>query len=120
MADCFTQDAQATYGGVVLAPGVEHIVAHVRPLAQLEGSTHLFGEPLVTVDGDRARSVVSAIACLAGPAAGGSSGVRIRGLVYEDDWVQVAGEWKITKRVHRARWMTEGPLLPLGPPAAER
>jgi hypothetical protein len=114
---------------VALAPGVDAIIALVRPLAGLVGSTHLMGEPVITVDGDRAHTVASAIACLAGgqgtgpePArqqgvAGGDPtlGVRIRGLVYEDDWVLVDGEWKIATRVHRARWMTEGPLLTNAP-----
>jgi hypothetical protein len=116
VASCFTPDAQATYNWVALDPGVDAIIAYVRALSQLEGSTHLMAEPLVTFDGDRAHSITSAIAVLAGGGAMGAPGVRIRGLVYEDDWVRVDGEWKIATRVHRPRWMTEGPILPIERP----
>ena len=35
VAACFTADAQATYGGKVLEPGVDNIIGHVRGMGAL-------------------------------------------------------------------------------------
>ena len=103
---CFTEDAQATFSGVVLAPGRAAIVAHVSGLADLAASTHLFGLPVIEIapDGLSARVETTAVAFLA--AAGGGS-VRTRGLCYRDEFVRIDGEWLIRVRVHRVDWMSE-------------
>jgi uncharacterized protein (TIGR02246 family) len=109
---CFTEDAQATFSGVVLAAGRAAIVAHVSGLASLAASTHLFGLPVIEVapDGDSAHVETTAVAFLA--AADGGP-VRTRGLRYKDEFVRLGDVWLIRERVHRVDWMTEGEATPL-------
>ena len=110
---CFTEDAQATFSGVVLAPGRAAIVAHVSGLANLAASTHLFGLPVIELSGDgrSARVETTAVAYLAG-ADGGP--VRTRGLRYRDVFVRVGDDWLIRERIHRVDWMSESASLGLG------
>ena len=109
---CFTEDAQATFSGVVLAPGRAAIVAHVSGLASLAASTHLFGLPVIEIapDGRTADVETTAVAFLA--AADGGP-VRTRGLRYRDRFVRVGDDWLIKKRTHRVDWMTESASCPL-------
>ena len=109
---CFTEDAQATFSGVVLSPGRAAIVAHVSGLAALAASTHLFGLPVIefAAGGQTARVETSAVAFLAG-ADGGT--VRTRGLRYRDAFVRIGDDWLIRERVHRVDWMTEGASIDL-------
>jgi ketosteroid isomerase-like protein len=98
---CFAVDAQATFSGVVLAPGREAIVTHVSGLATMPASTHLFGAPVIEVQGDGARSETSAVAFLHT-----SSGeVLTRGLRYIDVLQRTPDGWRIVERVHRVDWM---------------
>lgn len=110
---CFTEDVQATFSGVVLAPGRAAIVAHVSGLANLAASTHLFGLPVIELSGDgrSARVETTAVAYLAG-ADGGP--VRTRGLRYRDEFVRVGDDWLIRERIHRVDWMSESASLDLG------
>jgi len=109
---CFTDDAQATFSGVVLAPGRAAIVAHVSGLANLAASTHLFGLPVIEVAGDgrSARAETTAVAFLA--AADGGP-MRTRGLRYRDEFVISDGRWQIRERVHRVDWMSESASIAL-------
>jgi ketosteroid isomerase-like protein len=112
---CFTEDAQATFSGLVLAPGRDAIVAHVAGLATLAASTHLLGLPLIDLapHGSSAVVTTTAVAHLVADADRGP--VRTRGLRYRD--VFVLGEtWQISERVHRVDWMVEQPAVPLGLP----
>ena len=109
---CFTEDAQATFSGVVLAPGRAAIVAHVSGLASLAASTHLFGLPVIELaaDGRTAHVETTAVAFLA---AADDGSVRTRGLRYRDQFVRVGQEWLIRERVHRVDWMTESASIDL-------
>lgn len=109
---CFTEDAQATFSGVVLAPGRQAIIAHVSGLASLAASTHLFGLPVIEIapDGQTAQVETTAVAFLA--AANGGA-VRTRGLRYRDEFVRDGDTWLIRERVHRVDWATEHPATPL-------
>ena len=111
--ECFTEDAQATFSGVVLAPGRAAIVAHVSGLANLAASTHLFGLPVIELglDGLSARVETTAVAFLAEPNGGP---VRTRGLRYRDEFVRLGDDWLIRERVHRVDWMSESASLRLG------
>jgi len=115
---CFTEDAQATFSGVVLAPGRAAIVAHVSGLADLAASTHLFGLPVIEVAGDgrSARAETTAVAFLA---AVDDGPVRTRGLRYRDEFVLVDGVWLIRERIHRVDWMTESASIALDRAPAE-
>ena len=114
VASCFTPDARASYSGVTLEPGVQPIIDHIHGLVHLHASTHLLGQSAITFYGDVAHVVTPAIACLADARGGDGGTVRIRGLVYDDDLVVHDGQWKISRREHRATWMTEGAFLDPG------
>ena len=113
VAACFTADATAEYGGRRLAPGVEAIIAFVRPLELLDASTHLFGLPVIEIDGDEARTEVGAVAVLVG---GGR--VRARGMRYRHRLVRASGEWRIAELVHSPHWQTDGANVPGEQPPA--
>lgn len=117
VGECFTDDAQATYSGVVLAPGRASIIAHLQGLRSLIASTHVMSLPVIELDGDRARVETSGLAFLVAESADGPV-VRTRGLRYVDQFVMSNGRWLIAHRVHRCDWMFEGPLVPtkLPPP----
>jgi uncharacterized protein (TIGR02246 family) len=108
VAACFTADARASYGGVALEPGVEAIVAHVRRVEQLDATTHLFGIPVIEVDGDGAHAEVAATAILA--AAGK---VTVRGLRYRHRLVRSDGRWQIAELLHTVHWAFEAPASDL-------
>jgi hypothetical protein len=118
VASCFTPDARASYSGITLEPGVQHIIDHIHGLVHLHASTHLLGQSAISFDGDVAHAVTPAIACLADARSDNSGTVRIRGLVYDDDLVVHQGQWKISRREHRATWMTEGAFLDPGATSA--
>jgi SnoaL-like domain len=82
IAGCFTAGATAEYSGIRLEPGVDAIVAHVRGVAQLDATTHLFGLPVIDVEGDEARAEIAATAMLVV-----DGRVRVRGLRYQHRFV---------------------------------
>src|SRR3954464_2640235 len=87
VAACFTPDATAFYSGIQLKAGVEHIVAHVRGVAQFDERQHVFGASLVEVDGDSATAVSYATAYLV-RAEGSGHVAMTRGLRYDDRLVR--------------------------------
>ena len=108
VAACFTADAQATYGGTVLEPGVDNIIRHVRGLENISASTHFFGGSLIDLHGDEADVLTPATVYLAY-----DDTVRTRGLRYQDRFVRQGDKWLIRVRVHMVDWMYESPRLPL-------
>jgi hypothetical protein len=60
----FTSDAQATFSGVVLAPGRDAISAHVDGLSSLSSSTYLFGLPVIVLADDSRSAVVETTGCI--------------------------------------------------------
>jgi SnoaL-like domain len=104
VADCFTTDATAEYGGVRLEPGVEAIVGHVRGVERLDATTHLFGLPVIEVDGGEARTEIAATATLVG-----AGRVRVRGLRYRHRFVCHDGRWRIAELVHSVHWAFDVP-----------
>lgn len=109
---CFTADAQATFSGVVLAPGRAAIVAHVGGLGNFAASTHLLGLPVIEL-ADDGRSAVVETAAVAHLVVDVDRGpVRTRGLRYRGRFV-LGDTWQITERVHRVDWMVEQSAAPL-------
>jgi uncharacterized protein (TIGR02246 family) len=104
VAACFTPDATAEYGGVRLEPGVDAIVAHIRGVEHLDATTHLFGLPVIEVDGDEARSEIAATATLVV-----DGRVRMRGLRYRHRLVRRDGRWRIAELVHSLHWAFDVP-----------
>lgn len=121
VAACFLPDATAQYGGIELGPGVEHIIQHIAGVARFPASQHLFGMPLIHVDGDTATAASHALSCLVVPGQGddGSDTVMTRGLTYHDQLVRTPDGWRIARRVHRPHWGTDVPLDWAGSPPVD-
>jgi len=118
---CFTDDATASFAGVPAGPGGAAIVAFLVSLrgAPVIGSTHRFGNVVVTLNGDEAdvqsRAVVYGVR-------GEPLQLRMRGITYHDHFVRTAAGWRIARRVHSPSW--EGasdnvPLTPIARPPAQ-
>lgn len=99
LRECFTEDAQGEFSGVVLAPGVDAIVGHVAQLEQVEASTHLTGNVVVAFEGDRAQVESQALVHLLL-----GDRLRARGVFYSDVVVRSGDRWLIRERRHRAGW----------------
>ena len=121
LRECFTEDARAEYSGVALAPGVEHIVAHMAPLADLPVTQHVVGSIAIDLDGDRATAQSYTVVHFVRPSAGGHEVVH-RGLRYDDVFVHTPAGWRIQERIHRVLWSTaeptEWPVPPYSAPSA--
>jgi hypothetical protein len=118
---CFTDDATASFAGVPAGPGGAAIVAFLVSLrnAPVIGSTHRFGNVVVTLEGDEAdvqsRAVVYGVR-------GEPLQLRMRGITYHDHFVRTADGWRIARRVHTPSW--EGAaenvsLTPIARPPAQ-
>jgi 3-phenylpropionate/cinnamic acid dioxygenase small subunit len=107
---CFTADAQAEYSGVRLPRGVAHIVAHLRPLANLPATQHIVGSVGVRLAGHRATSRSYVVAHLV-RATGDGHEVVHRGLRYDDELVRTDDGWRIADRLHRVLWSTTEPTV---------
>jgi 3-phenylpropionate/cinnamic acid dioxygenase small subunit len=103
---CFTPDAHAEYSGVVLEPGVESILRHLRGISSIPASTHLIGNVLIDFHRDVADVSSQAVVHLV-LSRGEAPRVRVRGLFYRDRVVRQDGAWRIAERIHRADWSVE-------------
>ena len=111
---CFTDDAQASYNGAALQPGVEAIVEYVRAVASLRSTMHAVSNVVAEVDGDTAQCETVTVAYLVRDGDGGGPPVIIvRGLRYHDRMVRRDGRWLIADRVHAPEWMHEVHAQPL-------
>ena len=110
---CFTEDAQASYNGVQLDPGVDAIVAYVRAVADLRATMHSVTNVVVDLDGDAAEVETTTVAHLVREDEGGAQTIIVRGLQYRDRMVRRDGAWLIARRVHTPVWMYEVPGLPV-------
>lgn len=111
---CFTADAQASYNGTALQPGVEAIVEYVRALERLRSSMHAVSNVIADVEGDTARCETVTVAYLVRDGEdGGPPVIVIRGLRYHDRMVRVDGRWLIADRVHAPEWMHQVTAQPL-------
>jgi ketosteroid isomerase-like protein len=127
VARCFLDDATASYSGTELGPGVAAIIDHIRGVERFVSTQHLFGVPLIHIDGDSATAsshavsylVADAVSAASGAgAASGASTVLGRGLVYDDELVRTDDGWRIARRVHRPLWSTVQPFDWAGSPPA--
>ena len=105
---CFTPGARAAYSGEPLEPGVEHIIAHMAPLADLPVTQHVVGSIAVDLDGDRATAQSYTVVHFVRRAPGGHEVVH-RGLRYDDRFVRTPDGWRIDERVHQVLWSTTEP-----------
>jgi 3-phenylpropionate/cinnamic acid dioxygenase small subunit len=108
VATCFTVDADASYGGKSVGPGVGAILEFLRHGVESSlASTHLVGNLQIEIDGDRATSVSAVIAVHVVDRAEEGTRVLIRGLRYHDQLKRVDSGWRIAERVHEQRWMAD-------------
>ena len=110
LAECFTADARAEYSGVVLEPGLDHIIEHVRGLARLPATQHIIGSVSIHVEGFEASAVSHAVAHLVRPTGDGHEVIH-RGLTYHDEFTKTKAGWRIHHRVHQVHWMTVEPTV---------
>ena len=114
LESCFTDDATASFAGVPAGPGGAAIVAFLVSLrgAPVIGSTHRFGNVVVTLRGDEAdvqsRAVVYGVR-------GEPLSLRMRGITYHDRFVRTADGWRIARRVHAPSWEGAAENVPLTP-----
>jgi hypothetical protein len=111
---CFTPDAQASYNGTALQPGVDAIIEYVRAVARLRSTMHAVSNVVADLDGDTAQCETVTVAYLVRDGEdGGSPLIIIRGLRYHDRMVRLDGRWLIAHRVHAPEWMHEVTAQPL-------
>ena len=120
LASCFTDDATASFAGVPAGPGGAAIVAFLASLRGVVviGSTHRFGNIVVTLDGDEADVQSSAVVY---GVRGEPLQVRLRGIRDPDRFVRTAQGWRIARRVHSPSWegaVESVPLTPIPNPGA--
>jgi len=117
VAACFVPDASASYSGIELGPGVEHIIEHIRGVENFIVTQHLFGVPLIHLNGDTATATSHAVSYLVAPASGAETQTVLgRGLIYDDELIRRADGWRIARRVHRPLWSTVAPADWAGSP----
>ncbi len=100
LADVFTTDARASYGGGPWLTGLDEIVAHIGGLANFAASLHLFGNMEIDVDGDQARATSRALTHLVERA----GTVHVRILRYRDKLRRTPAGWRIAERVHSCQF----------------
>jgi ketosteroid isomerase-like protein len=120
LAACFTDDATASFAGVPAGPGGAAIVEFLASLRGVVviGSTHRFGNIVVTLDGDEADVQSSAVVY---GVRGEPLQLRLRGIRYHDRFVRTAQGWRIARRVHSPSWegaVESVPLTPIPNPGA--
>jgi ketosteroid isomerase-like protein len=119
LASCFTDDAEASFGGVpVPGRGGDAVVDFLNSL--MGGGTrpasfrtsHLFMNVVIDLDGDEAdtRSSASVYSVRGDP-----EQIRVRGITYRDRMRRTADGWRIAKRVHAVWWEGAAESVPLTP-----
>ena len=104
-----TPDAQATYSGVRLEPGIDNIVAHMQPMRNFPVTQHVVGSMVIAVDGDTATATSYTTVHVVRPIEGGGHDVVHRGLSYDDRLVRTADGWRFAERFHQVLWSTSEP-----------
>ena len=107
---CFTVDAVASYSGLTIPQGREHVVDHIRGIERTKVSQHYLFPIIIDVDGDTATSLSYGLAVLIQDKNGETRSVG-RGLRYADTWRLSEEGWQISNRLHTADWTWELPAL---------
>ncbi|HEY1280822.1 MAG TPA: nuclear transport factor 2 family protein [Acidimicrobiales bacterium] len=110
---CFADDARIRYGRGHEARGIDEIRrlfeggAVAREIGlEITSTMHTVSAVEIELDGDRATSVLAAVAHLVGER-DGAGRIVVRGLRYEDALCRRDNGWKIVDRHHSALWMYE-------------
>ena len=111
IGECFATDAHASFNaGDVTLEGREAIVRDFQAINAFPTSIHALAS--ASVDPTRREGVVYAVAYLTTAVDGGESRVMVRGIRYEDRYVQEDGQWRFESRDHYALWQYEAECVP--------
>jgi ketosteroid isomerase-like protein len=107
---CFTEDAIASYSGLTIPQGREHVVEHITGISRTIVSQHYLVPIIVEVadDGLSATSLCYGLAVLIQDEDGETRSLG-RGLRYADTWRLTDEGWQIANRLHTADWQWELP-----------
>jgi ketosteroid isomerase-like protein len=118
IASCFTEDGILTMGGQTFkgSKAIENTFVEWARSTGEGGKGKIkravstpYGSNLeITLDGDRASSTSSGLACHAGTR-DDEGLVTVRGVYYRDEFVRTADGWRISNRYHGAHWASEFP-----------
>ena len=116
--DLFTADARIDYsafGGPTDSPaGIKKFLRESMSL--FARTQHMMGLPLITVEGDRARSRTSCTNPMVLTDDDGTTKVLLIGLWYDDEFERTAAGWRFTSRRQERCYSVVGlPDTPLGP-----
>lgn len=87
---------------------MDHIIAHMAPLAALPVTQHVVGSITTDLDGDEATTQSYTVVHFVRPVPGGHEVVH-RGLRYDDRLVRTPAGWRIRERMHQVLWSTTEP-----------
>lgn len=103
VGNCFTEDAIASYSGLTIPQGREHVVNHIKGVIRTVHSQHFNYALTIEVDGDQAKTLSYSIAVLIQEDGDGFQSLA-RGLTYTDKLRKTNGHWQIYNRLHTADW----------------
>ena len=110
IGNCFTEDAIASYSGLKIPQGRDHIVRYIKGVERIKHSQHFNTVMTIEVDGDRAKTLSYSIAVLIQEEENEHSSIA-RGLTYTDQLIKIEGSWKISNRIHTADWQWAMPAF---------
>ena len=111
VARVFAADAVASYSGLIIPRGRDHVVDHIRGISRTTVSQHYLTPIIVEVDGDTGYTMSYGMAVLVQDQDGETRSVA-RGLRYEDRWRRTDEEgWQIVDRLHTCAWTWNLPAL---------
>jgi len=114
LSTCFTPDADAFYEGLPPCHGYQSIEDTCSAaLSPLNGSQHLIGNVVATVDGDTAECTCYLQAQHVKKGAEGGDLFIFAGR-YRDKLVRTAGGWRIAERHLDAMWVDGNPAVLAG------
>ena len=107
LESCFFENAQATYAGRVLPPGIDHIKEVIAGLKKVSGTIHNLGPILVDILGDDASAHAGCLVLAVSDAAA-HLGV-MRGVRYAFQLRREDEEWRIATLRHEILWASAAP-----------
>jgi ketosteroid isomerase-like protein len=106
LVQCFASDAEfSLYDRQVVANGREAIEREFEHVHDLPLSIHSLANAWIDVQGRK--GVVHATAYLKQIDQDGATRILVRGLRYDDEYVQEDGQWRFQSRAHHPLWQYE-------------
>jgi ketosteroid isomerase-like protein len=103
IGECFASDAHASFNaGNVILEGREAIVRDFEFINTFLSSVHALAS--ASVDTARQEGIVFAVAYMQTVQGDGEPRLLVRGIRYDDRYIQEDGQWRFQSREHRALW----------------